>query len=90
MGVPLPIFGGKLGAPKFWVQWEGIGKFQAIVTKFFMATTVGQRNMPAKFQLNRPKNGEVMDPKVWVLQHYYTQPDRYYYFNVMTLVAKQR
>ena len=49
---PSPIFG-EIRGPKFWVQFEGIGKFQAIVTKFCRATTVGQRNMPAKFQLNR-------------------------------------
>ena len=56
---PLPLFWGKLGAPKFWVQWEGIGKSQAIVMKFCTATTLGPRNMPAKFQLNRPQIGEL-------------------------------
>ena len=54
--VPSSIWG-EIRGPKFWVEWKGIGKFQAIVTKFCTATTDGQRNMPAKFQLNRPKMG---------------------------------
>ena len=40
-----------VGASKLWVQWEDIGKFQAIGTKFCTATTLGPRNMSAKFEL---------------------------------------
>ena len=47
-------------SPKVWVQWEGIGQFQAIVVKFCTATTLGPRNMPDKFQLTRPQNRTVI------------------------------
>ena len=60
----------RVRAPKFGVQWEGIGKFQAIVMKFCTATIVGQRNMPAKFQLNRPQIGELGPQNVgFMAQH---------------------
>ena len=61
MGFPSPIWG-EIRAQKFWVQWEGIGKFQGIVMKFCTATTLDTRNMPAKFQLNHPQNRGVRAP----------------------------
>ena len=45
----------ELEDPKLWALQEGMGKFQAIVIKFCTATNVGQRNILAKFQPNRPK-----------------------------------
>jgi hypothetical protein len=49
---------GELGAPKLWVQWEGIGKFQVIVMKFCTVTTLGPRNIPA-FSSIASKIGEL-------------------------------
>ena len=48
------------------VQWEGIGKFQALTMKFCAATTTDPRNMPAKFKLNRAKITGARDPQFWV------------------------
>ena len=53
-----------LEVPKFWVQWEGIAKLQAIAFKFCTVITLRPINTLAKFQLHRPKIGE-LGPKVW-------------------------
>ena len=57
-------------APKFWVQWEGLGKFQTVVMKFCTATTHGPRNNPVKFQPNRPKNRELGPQSLWFNRMY--------------------
>ena len=62
MGTPNTPNIWELGAPKFWVQWEGIGKLQAIAMEFCTVTTLGPRDMFVRFQLNRPKIGELGAP----------------------------
>ena len=59
-GGPPPLFWGKLGAPNFWVQWEGIGKFQAIVMKFLVQRlSLAQETCLPNFSPIAPKIGEL-------------------------------
>ena len=46
---------GELDAPKILGQWEGLGKFQAIVMKFCTATTLAQETCLPNFSAIAPK-----------------------------------
>ena len=63
MGTPIAPKIGELGETKFGVQWEGIGKLQAIALKFCTVSILRPRKMLAKLQLNSPQNGRVRAPK---------------------------
>ena len=69
MGTPIALKIGKLWAQYFAFSGKLLGKFQAIVMKFCTTIILDPRNIPAKFQLNRPKNRELCAPKFGVMQH---------------------